>query len=372
MIKPKKVILGMSGGVDSSVSAYLLLKNKYIVEGVFMKNWEEDDKFNYCSALEDLNDARNVCKFLGIHLHEINFSHEYWNYVFKDFISVHKKGNTPNPDILCNQKIKFGVFFDFSMKQLNSDYIATGHYAQISYFNHKPMLLRSTDLLKDQTYFLYTLKHYQLKKILFPIGHLKKYEVRNIAKKINLLNSQKKDSFGICFIGPRKMSNFLNRFIRSLPGNIVTIHGYIIGIHTGLVNYTIGQRKGLGIGGKNDKKLLPWYVMKKNLFKNSLIVVQGHQNNKLFSIGLIARNVNWINKDNVLDIFKCTLKTRYRQKDISCKITLLNLRSVKAIFSQPVSSVTIGQSVVFYQYDICLGGGIITSSIPYYPDSKID
>lgn len=361
--KNKKIIIAMSGGVDSSVSAYLLLQQGYIVEGIFMKNWEEDDNLNYCASSKDLNDVRKICKKIGIYLHEINFSTEYWNHVFKDFLFQHKKGNTPNPDILCNKKIKFGVLFNFVIYTLKADYIATGHYAQIKYLNGTPMLLRSKDTNKDQSYFLYTINSNKLKKILFPIGHLKKKTVRKIAKSIKLHNSEKKDSIGICFIGPCKMSTFLSRFIYSRSGNIVTEYGYIIGIHNGLINYTIGQRKGIGIGGKYDKINKPWYVMKKNLMKNSLTVVQGYKNNKLFYKELIAINVNWISKINISNNFFCTVKTRYRQKDISCNISVINLYSVKVFFKKPVFAVTPGQSVVFYSEEICLGGGIINKAI---------
>lgn len=364
-MKSKKVIIAMSGGVDSSVSAYLLLQKKYVVEGIFMKNWEEDDTLNYCAASKDLSDVRKVCKKIGIYLHEVNFSTEYWDNVFEEFLLIYKKGNTPNPDILCNKKIKFGLLFNFVIYQLKANYIATGHYAQIQYFNQKPMLTRGIDINKDQSYFLYTISNDKLNKILFPIGHLRKQEVRYIAQKINLHNAFKKDSTGICFIGPRKMYNFLSRFLKCRSGNIVTEDGYIVGVHTGLINYTIGQRKNIGIGGRYDKNNMPWYVLGKNLMKNSLIVVQGNTNIKLFSIGLIAVNIHWINKINIFNNLCCTVKTRYRQIDITCKIYFLNLHSVKVTFKEPVSAVTPGQSVVFYSQEICLGGGIIKKSIPY-------
>ncbi|CAL4042653.1 tRNA-specific 2-thiouridylase MnmA [Buchnera aphidicola (Takecallis arundicolens)] len=365
-MKNKKVILAMSGGVDSSVSAHILLNLGYTVSGIFMKNWEEDDTINYCASSKDLNDAKQVCQKLGIYLHEVNFSAEYWDNVFENFLLSHQQGKTPNPDILCNKKIKFGVLFDFIIYQLQSDYIATGHYAQIKYFNKKPMLIRSVDINKDQSYFLYTLSSEKLKKILFPIGHLTKQEVRTIAKKIKLHNANKKDSTGICFIGPNKNFHFLSRFISSRKGNIVTEQGYIIGTHNGLINYTIGQRKKIGIGGKFDKKNTPWYVISKNLMKNSLIVAQGHNNIRLFSIGAIIFNVHWIHKLNILNGLVCTVKTRYRQKDISCQIFFINIFSIKIIFKKPESSITPGQSVVFYSQDICLGGGIITQAIPLY------
>ncbi|CAL4042603.1 tRNA-specific 2-thiouridylase MnmA [Buchnera aphidicola (Phyllaphis fagi)] len=360
----KKIVIAMSGGVDSSVSAALLLQLGYRVEGVFMKNWEEDDTINYCSSFQDLYDVRKVCKTIGINLHEINFSEEYWNLVFKSFLYEYKKGNTPNPDILCNKKIKFHLFFTFAIKILKADFMATGHYAQIKYFNKTPMLLRSNDCNKDQTYFLYTLTKKKLKKILFPIGSLKKNEVRNIAKKINLSISKKPDSTGICFIGPAKMSKFLSRFIRYYPGNIITDSGYIIGQHTGLMNYTIGQRKGINIGGKYEKKKIPWYVIQKDLKTNSLVVIQGSKHYKLMSMGLLAYKVNWINNINITQILYCTAKTRYQQQDVSCKVILLNLNTVQVFFNIPVSSITTGQSIVFYMLKICIGGGIIKKSFP--------
>ncbi|QCI25976.1 tRNA 2-thiouridine(34) synthase MnmA [Buchnera aphidicola] len=364
-MKNKKVIVAMSGGVDSAVSAYLLLKKGYVVEGIFMKNWEEDDNVDYCASAKDLYDTRIVCKKLGIYLHEVNFSTEYWDNVFEKFLLSYKQGNTPNPDILCNKKIKFGLLFDFVIYQLRADFLATGHYAQIKSLNRKNMLIRSIDLHKDQSYFLYTLSNYKLKKILFPVGHLKKKKVRNIAHKIHLHNAYKKDSTGICFIGPRKMHIFLHRFIGYRSGNIVDQYGYIIGVHNGLVNYTIGQRKNIGIGGRFDKQNMPWYVVEKNFIKNSLVVVQGRKNIQLFSIGLIAINVHWINKINIFNNLSCTVKVRYCANDIKCRIYLLNLYSVKIIFEKPISSIAPGQSVVFYSHKICLGGGVIKKSIPY-------
>lgn len=364
ILKNKKVIIAMSGGVDSSVSAWFLKKQNYQVEGLFMKNWEEDDKNEYCSASKDLSDAENVCKKLNIYLHKINFSKEYWEKVFENFLIEHKKGNTPNPDILCNKEIKFKIFLNYSLKELQADYIATGHYAQIKKKNGKRYLLKGADLNKDQSYFLYTLKNTYLKKILFPIGSLEKNKVRIIAKKIGLKIAEKKDSTGICFIGPKKINNFLNRYIKGEKGNIVTTKGEIIGKHNGLFCYTLGQRKGLGIGGIKGKYNIPWYVVEKNIESNILIVAQGSLNKHLMSIGLIAEKINWINDEKIYFPFFCRAKTRYRQKDILCNVEYMNSSLIRVLFHHPISAVTPGQSVVFYLSEICIGGGVIKSRLP--------
>ncbi|AEO08614.1 tRNA-specific 2-thiouridylase MnmA [Buchnera aphidicola str. Ak (Acyrthosiphon kondoi)] len=362
--KNKKVIVAMSGGVDSSVSAWMLKKQKYQVEGLFMKNWEEDDQEGYCNSTQDLLDAENVCEKLNIHLHKINFSLEYWEYVFKNFLNEHKQGKTPNPDILCNKEIKFNMFLNYSIQELQADYIATGHYARIKKINEKYLLLKGTDLNKDQSYFLYTLNKIQLKRILFPIGHLKKKQVRNIARKIDLKNSEKKDSTGICFIGPKKLKNFLSLYLPENKGDIVTIAGQVVGKHNGIFFYTLGQRQGLGIGGIKGEYNIPWYVVEKNIKKNILIVAQGSYNRYLMSVGLIAKNVNWINSDQLSFPFSCMAKTRYRQKDIICKIEYINNKFIRILFDLPVIAVTPGQSIVFYLSEICIGGGIIESRLP--------
>jgi len=329
-----------------------------------MKNWEEDDKKEYCSSAKDLSDAESTCKKLNIYLHKINFSKEYWEKVFQKFLNEYKKGKTPNPDILCNKEIKFKVFFNYSIKVLQADYVATGHYAQIIKKNGTYCLLKGADVNKDQSYFLYTLKGIQLKHILFPIGHLKKTEVRKIAKKIGLKVAEKKDSTGICFIGPKKINNFLKKYIKSEKGYILTTENEIIGKHNGLFCYTLGQRKGLNIGGIKGKYNMPWYVVEKNIKDNTLIVAQGAFNKKLMSIGLIVEKINWINDNSIEFPFFCQAKVRYRQTDFQCSIKNINNSLAQVLFNSPISAVTPGQSIVFYVFEKCIGGGIIKSRLP--------
>ncbi|QJC36280.1 tRNA 2-thiouridine(34) synthase MnmA [Enterobacteriaceae endosymbiont of Donacia cincticornis] len=360
----KKVIIAMSGGIDSSFSAWLLKKQNYQVEGLFMKNWEEDDTNHICNSEKDLYYAEIICKKLNIPLHKINFSFEYWNYVFKNFLSEYQKGNTPNPDILCNKIIKFKYFMNFAIKNLKADFISTGHYVRCKKIKNHYFLLKGLDSDKDQSYFLYTIKEKQLKKILFPIGGLKKKEVRYFAKKFKFINAFKKDSMGICFIGKKNFPNFLNKYLPSLEGNITDINGNIIGKHKGLIHYTIGQRKRIGLGGLMFYKNKPWYVYKKDIKNNILIVVQNRKNLYLYFIGLIIKKITWITNYPKIIKKTCTIKTRYCQKDISCKIISLNKDKIKVYFYTPISSITQGQSAVFYYHKICLGGGIIEKGIP--------
>ncbi|PHM41491.1 tRNA 2-thiouridine(34) synthase MnmA [Xenorhabdus szentirmaii] len=359
----KKVIVGMSGGVDSSVSAYLLLQQGYQVAGLFMKNWEEDDGEEYCSAAADLADAQAVCDKLGIELHTINFAAEYWDNVFEHFLDEYKAGRTPNPDILCNKEIKFKAFLEFAAEDLGADYIATGHYVRRRDVDGVSQLLRGLDGNKDQSYFLYTLGHQQVAKSLFPVGELEKPAVRRIAEEIGLVTAKKKDSTGICFIGERKFRDFLGRYLPAQPGPIVTVDDETIGQHTGLMYHTLGQRKGLGIGGTKDGSEEPWYVVDKDVENNTLIVAQGHEHPRLMSVGLIAQQLHWVDRKPLDAEIRCVVKTRYRQHDIPCTVTPLGENKIEVRFDYPVAAVTPGQSAVFYQGEICLGGGVIEQRI---------
>lgn len=355
----KKVVVGMSGGVDSSVSAYLLQQQGYDVVGLFMKNWEEDDNEEYCSAAVDLADAQAVCDKLGIKLNTINFAAEYWDNVFEHFLAEYKAGRTPNPDILCNKEIKFKAFLQYAAEDLGADYIATGHYVRKRETDSTVELLRGIDSNKDQSYFLYTLSEQQLSKSLFPVGELEKPQVRKIAEQLGLATAAKKDSTGICFIGERKFSDFLARYLPAQSGVISTVDGEIIGQHQGLMYHTLGQRKGLGIGGLKHTDDTPWYVVEKDVKNNELIVAQGHDHPALFSDGLIAQQLHWVNRQVITQPFTCTVKTRYRQQDIACRVNPLAEDKIEVIFANPVAAVTPGQSAVFYQGEVCLGGGII-------------
>ena len=358
-----KVIVGMSGGVDSSVSALLLQQQGYEVEGLFMKNWEEDDGTEYCTAMDDLADAQAVADKLGIKLHKANFASEYWDRVFEHFLEEYKAGRTPNPDILCNKEIKFRAFLDYAV-HLGADYIATGHYCRRQEIDGSACLVKGLDNNKDQSYFLHAVGGDKIAKTLFPVGELEKPEVRRIAEENDLITHNKKDSTGICFIGERRFKDFLKQYIPAQPGNIETSEGDIIGRHDGLMYHTLGQRQGLGIGGLSNYNEDPWYVAKKDLERNVLVVVQGGQHPLLFCDGLIASKLDWVN-ETPLEGAKLTAKTRYRQPDQKCTLTHAEDGRVKVIFDEPQRAVTPGQSVVFYDGDICLGGGIIETTFDH-------
>jgi tRNA-specific 2-thiouridylase len=359
MHKNTKVIVGMSGGVDSSVAALLLKQQGYLVEGLFMNNWEEPDveETKGCQASKDLIDAASVCGKLGIKLHTMNFADEYWDRVFSYFLEGYAKGFTPNPDILCNKEIKFKAFLEHAL-ELGADYIATGHFVRKREMNGQWQLLKGIDANKDQSYFLYTLQQHQLAKSLFPIGGLTKDEVRDIAQKNKFRNFAKKDSTGICFIGERKFKDFLNKFLPAKPGEIKTEDGKVIGKHDGLMYYTLGQRQGIGIGGRKDSSETPWYVLKKDLKNNVLVVGQGHDHPLLFSKNLSANRLDWVAGAPPKIPCKCKAKTRYRQQDQACVIEKINDEAY-VVFDVPQWAITPGQSVVFYQDEVCLGGGVI-------------
>lgn len=360
MNKKSKVIVGMSGGVDSSVAALLLQKKGCLVEGLFMNNWEESDveETKGCQASKDLTDAASVCGLLGIKLHTMNFADEYWDRVFTYFLEEYKAGRTPNPDILCNKEIKFKAFLEHAL-DLGADYIATGHFVRKREVDGIFQLLKGVDPNKDQSYFLYTLQQHQLAKSLFPVGNLTKNEVRKIAQENDFRNCAKKDSTGICFIGERKFKDFLNKFLPAQPGKIKTDNGEIIGKHDGLMYYTLGQRQGIGIGGRKDAGEKPWYVLQKDLKNNVLIVGQGHDHPLLFSKSLQANKLDWVKGSAPETPLKCRAKTRYRQVDQDCVIERISDGESSVVFDEPQRAVTPGQSIVFYQGEVCLGGGVI-------------
>jgi tRNA-uridine 2-sulfurtransferase len=364
MSKPH-VIVGLSGGVDSSVTAMLLKEQGYKVTGLFMKNWEEDDTDEYCSSKQDLIDAVSVADRLGIEIEAVNFSKEYKDRVFANFLEEYKAGRTPNPDILCNAEIKFKAFLDHAMN-MGADLIATGHYAQVRENPIKSgeyQLLKADDGSKDQSYFLYRLNQAQLSKTLFPLGTYLKREVREMARDAGLANAEKKDSTGICFIGERPFQEFLQRYLPRQPGEIKTPEGKIVGKHDGLMYYTLGQRQGLKIGGSRDSNGEPWFVAAKDMDKNVLIVVQGHEHPLLKNDGLKAGQLHWISGEQPKTNWVYAAKTRYRQPDAPCEIDAISAEEVDIRFGQKQWAITPGQSAVVYESNVCLGGGIITGAI---------
>lgn len=350
------VIVGLSGGVDSAVAALFLKEKGYKVEGVFMRNWQVDDP--HCQAEQDLTDARSICDKLQIPFRTVNFAQEYWDKVFQYFLDEYSAGRTPNPDILCNKEIKFKAFLDYAL-DLGADYIATGHYARCEKNSNNYELLKAKDANKDQTYFLYTLNQQQLSHSLFPIGELEKPEVRKIAKENGFINHNKKDSTGICFIGERKFKEFLNEYLLAQPGNIEALDGKVIGKHQGLMFYTIGQRKGLGIGGTKNAEEEAWYVIDKDIKRQVLIVGQGHDHPQLFKKTLTCKQLHWVAGTSPETNFSCYAKTRYRQQEQECFVKQISNDQYEVEFTQPSWAVTPGQSIVFYQDEVCLGGGII-------------
>lgn len=356
------VIVGLSGGVDSAVAALRLLEQGYAVEALFMKNWDEDDTTGHCPAEQDLADAEAVATLLGIKLHRISFSTEYWDRVFAHFLAEYRAGRTPNPDVMCNKEIKFRAFLDYAVS-LGADYIATGHYARIERTQHNVHLLKGSDPDKDQSYFLHLLDQSQLQRTLFPLGELHKTEVRRLAEQAGFPNHAKKDSTGICFIGERKFSDFLAQYLPAQPGAIVTPEGDVIGTHQGLMFHTLGQRQGLGIGGRADASGDPWYVAGKDLTHNRLIVVQGGNHPALFHPALRAEQVHWIDAPPPDLPLRCSAKIRYRQADQACTVTTTTDAELRVDFDTPQRAITPGQALVLYSGARCLGGATICEPV---------
>ncbi|MGR6808175.1 tRNA 2-thiouridine(34) synthase MnmA [Sphaerotilus natans] len=369
-MRPQRVVVGLSGGVDSAVSAWLLKQQGHEVIGIFMKNWEDDDDSEFCSSRQDFLDAASVADVIGIEIEHVNFAAEYKDRVFAEFLREYQAGRTPNPDVLCNAEIKFKAFLDHAMR-LGAEKIATGHYARVreNPARQRFELLKGLDPAKDQSYFLHRLNQAQLSKTMFPVGEIHKTEVRRIAEEIGLPNAKKKDSTGICFIGERPFRDFLNRYLSKEPGPIKDDRGRVLGEHVGLSFYTLGQRKGIGIGGVKEKKSArgggdhePWFVARKDMEKNTLWIVQGHDHPWLQSHQLRAGDVSWVAGEAPAP-GECAAKTRYRQADAPCHVDASNPAdgSFGLQFDEPQWAVTPGQSAVVYDGEVCLGGGIITT-----------
>lgn len=354
----RRIAVGLSSGVDSAMAALTLKQAGHEVVGIFMQNWAVENDDPFCTAQQDLSDAKAIADHLQIDFHTVNFAQTYWDQVFQHCLDEFAKGRTPNPDVWCNREIKFKVLLDYALS-LGADALATGHYACITQNHDQWVLQKSDDLTKDQTYFLYLLNQAQLSKSVFPIGHLQKKNLREFAQQAGLINHAKKDSTGICFIGERKFKTFLSEFLLAQPGKMETPEGKVIGQHDGVMFYTLGQRKGLQIGGQKDTPEDAWYVVGKDIQRNVLIVAQGHDHPLLYSDSLICSQLHWISGKPPTFPLTCTAKTRYRQPDQTCEINLLADARCEVHFTTPQRAITPGQSVVFYQNNICLGGGII-------------
>jgi tRNA-specific 2-thiouridylase len=361
--RPRRVVVGLSGGVDSAVAAWMLKQQGFEVIGVFMKNWEDDDTDEYCTSREDLVDAAAVADVLGIELEAVNFAAEYRERVFAHFLREYEAGRTPNPDVLCNSEIKFSAFLDYALR-LSADHIATGHYARVGRSAAAPArveLRKAADATKDQSYFLHRLTQRQLAPVLFPLGDITKREVRAIAKREGIPTHAKKDSTGICFIGERPFRDFLARYLPRTPGQVVTPDGAVVGRHQGLAYYTLGQRQGLGIGGTRDGSDAPWFVAAKELQRNELVAVQGHEHPLLYRRNVEAIGVHWIGGEAPALPRRVGAKTRYRMPDAACVLTRTD-NGIAAAFEAPQWAPTPGQYLVVYDGDVCLGGGVIAVS----------
>jgi tRNA-specific 2-thiouridylase len=354
-----KVVVGMSGGVDSSVTALILKEQGYDVVGIFMKNWDDTDEMGVCTATEDYKDVAKVAEQIGIPYYSVNFEKEYWDRVFEYFLAEYRLGRTPNPDVMCNKEIKFKAFLDYAMA-LGADYVATGHYAQVTTDEDGTVhMLRGVDNNKDQTYFLSQLSQEQLSKTMFPLGGMEKPEVRRIAERAGLATAKKKDSTGVCFIGEKNFKQFLSNYLPATKGRMMTLDGVDMGGHDGLMYYTIGQRGGLGIGGQKGENHDPWFVVGKDLSTNTLYVGQGFHNEALYADKLDASEIHFTTNETKERIFHCTAKFRYRQADTGVTVELLDDNKAIVTFDEPVRAITPGQAVVFYDGEECLGGGLI-------------
>ncbi len=356
-----RVVVGMSGGVDSAVAALLLRQQGYTVRGLFMKNWEDDDTEEYCASRADLVDAVAAADVIGIDIDQVNFAADYRERVFAEFLREYRAGRTPNPDVLCNAEIKFRAFLDKAVER-GADLIATGHYARVAYGDGRYRLLKGMDAGKDQSYFLHRLTQAQLARTFFPLGEMHKSEVRRLARQAGLGVHAKRDSTGICFIGERPFRDFLRRYLPARPGPIETVDGRTVGEHAGAMYYTLGQREGLGVGGVRGAPEAPWYVVAKDVAANTLVVAQGHDHPLLYSRRLTASDLSWIAGTAPAARFGCAAKTRYRQPDQACAVIVTGGGDCEVEFGNPQRAVTPGQSVVFYEGQTCLGGGIITAT----------